>query len=233
MKARIRRGFTVLLLLFSLVALLWGILPLGMQTRSVPIYPLDMQLPAETGLSDGWMVPEQRTLIVEWPSMLRLGDTGAIRLTLGIDPAGQVTSAGQPDDGLQNGEPIKNVYDTHFVIAEARLEIAGVEYAPGGQVSEGLPLGKPVLFVWGARPRKPGITPGTIWLHLRFVPYDGGQESRLVLSAQRVEIQTLSFLGLSGVAARVLGSVGLAVSIAMILDELLPRIWKIYQQKRR
>ena len=56
-----------------------------------------------------------------------------------------------------------------------------------------------------------GVYRGTIWLYLRFVDKQTGEESRKTVSAQLVEIEAVNFLGLSGQFSRarpaVIGSV--------------------------
>ena len=65
-----------------------------------------------------------------------------------------------------------------------------------------------MTFQWSVRPSEVGTYRGTIWLYLRFVDKQSGEESRKAISAQIVEIEAVNFLGLSGDFARTTGIVG-------------------------
>lgn len=233
-KTKLRRVLTIVLFLVSTLIALWGFWPMGLETRSVQIYPADMQLPDPQGDSPSAIL-EERILILETPRKLRLGDPGTIRLTFASSAqSGLTPTAGSPgaQQDLQAVQ-FRDVYDTHFVIAQARLDLAGVDSTPAGQVSEGLFPGKPARFDWSLHPAEEGRFPGTVWLHLSFMPVDNGPESRVVLTAQLIEIPVVSLWGLSGTWARVLGSVGIVVALAVSLDELLPRFWKSLPARRQ
>lgn len=202
--ATLRRLFGILLLIVSLALLGWGFAATQAETRSLSVGPQEMQLPGAPAAA----IPENRTLEVLWPSRLRVGDAGVIRLSL--EMAGQAAPGGDWAD----------VYATHDVVAEARLEMAGVEYRPDGEVSQALQPGRPVMFQWSLRADQAGAYDGTVWLHLRFVPHDGGPEQRSVITAQRIEMQAGDFLGLSGALARVLGSTGAVVGLASSAEAL-------------
>jgi hypothetical protein len=49
---------------------------------------------------------------------------------------------------------------------------------------------------------------GTVWLHLNFVDRISGEESRMAVSAQIVEIEAVDFFGFSVNVARTSGVVG-------------------------
>ena len=125
----------------------------------------------------------------------------------------------------------QDVYDTHFVIAEARLELVGIRYTPAGRISEGVFPGKPARFIWSLHPESDGDYSGTVWLQLRFIPREDGPESQAVLTAQLVDIPVMSLFGLNGTWARALGSVGVIVALVITLDDLLPWIWRRYQAR--
>jgi hypothetical protein len=97
------------------------------------------------------------------------------------------------------------------VIAEARFDIAGMEVRPAELVSEALSPGNAVTFRWSVRPPDVGLYRGTIWLYLRFVDKQTGEESRKTVSAQLVDIEAVNFLGLSGTFARTTGVIGSVV----------------------
>jgi hypothetical protein len=75
-------------------------------------------------------------------------------------------------------------------------------------MTEPLVQGNTATFYWSIHPREVGHYRGTIWLYLRFVDKQSGEESRKTVSAQIVEIEAVNLLGLSGVLARTTGLIG-------------------------
>ena len=158
-------------------------------------------------------IPERRLLTLEFPPRIRAGDSDLVRLTLEVDDLGNLTPTAQIGGNVVTGTivEIPNVYETHQVIAETRFDLAGMEVRPPDLVSEALTPGSSVTFQWSIRPAEVGIYRGTIWLYLRFVEKQGGEESRKTVSAQIVEIEAVNLLGLSGEFARTTGIIGSVV----------------------
>ncbi len=158
-------------------------------------------------------LPERRRLTVEFPPQIRVGDSDLVRLTLEVDDLGTLTPTAEIGDNVVTGKTVEipNLYESHHVIAEARLDLAGMEVRPAELVSEALSPGNSVTFRWSIRPEDVAVYRGTIWLYLRFVDKQNGEESRKTVSAQIVEIEAVNFLGLSGEFARTTGIVGSVV----------------------
>ncbi len=228
---KIRRLVGVSLFLVSCLLMIWGLWPAAVETREVAIAPEEMQMPAigqqanENPPADTQPMPavvEQRRLRLEWPSKIKVGDAEAVRLTLEMDESGSlVTPRASSGTGMMVEQVnIPNVYETHNVIAEARLDITGLEFLPSGQISTGMKPGQAVVFIWSVRPDDIGDFEGAVWLHLLFTPKDGGPEFRTVISAQVIDIQAVDFVGLGGSAARILGSVGIVIGSVLGLDAI-------------
>jgi hypothetical protein len=158
---------------------------------------------------------------------MRTGDSTRIRLQLEVDDRGNITPTAVVEGNVVTGEVVKipNLYETHNVIAEARLDMAGMEVQPSGTISEPLSQGQAVTFYWSVRPKESGNYEGTAWLHLRFVPKGGGEESSIPLSVQFIEIEAQSFLGfLNGGAARGVGVLGSVIGSILgfpFVDDLI------------
>lgn len=168
---------------------------------STPVSPAFTPQPA---------LPERRRLTIEFPPRIRAGDSDVVRLTLEVDDLGNITPTAQLSGNTVTGEVVEipNLYETHHVIAEARFDIAGVEVRPTELVSEPLTQGTSATFYWSIRPPDTGSYRGTIWLYLRFVDKQSGEESRKTVSAQIVEIEAVDLFGLSANLARTSGVVG-------------------------
>jgi len=176
--------------------------------------PLPSVLP--TSVPESTAVPainEARRLTLEYPPQLRAGDSDLVRLTLEVDDLGNLTPTAQLDGNVITGEVIEipNLYETHHVVAEAQFDIAGLDIRPTGLTSQPLGPGQPVTFYWSIQPQEVGKYRGTVWLYLRFVDKQNGQESRKAVSAQIVEIDAVDLFGLSANFARATGVVGSVV----------------------
>ena len=179
-------------------------------------------------------IQEARRITLEWPPSIRVGDSDVIRLTIEVDAQGNLTPTAEIEGHATHGETVflPNLYDTHNVMAEARMDMAGMQVAPEGDVSEPLLPGHSVTFFWSVRPEEVGAYRGTIWVHLRFIPRAGGEELRSPLTAQLVEIQAVNLLGLGGNAARWLGGVGTLAGSFISLENLLPWIVGLLRKKK-
>ena len=156
-------------------------------------------------------IPETRRLTLEFPPKMRAGVEGDIvRLTLEVDDLGNITPTAQFEGNVITGEVIEipDLYETHNVTAEARLDIAGMQIQPSGAIYEPLKRGQSATFFWSIRPQETGIYRGTVWLHLNFAEISTGEQSRIAVSAQTVEIEAVDFFGLSVNVARTSGVIG-------------------------
>ncbi|OGO29187.1 MAG: hypothetical protein A2Z16_05655 [Chloroflexi bacterium RBG_16_54_18] len=173
--------------------------------------------------------PEPRTLVTEWPSIVRVGDSAPIRMFIRLAEPGIPGSAIDQKTDQVPADVItgQNPAEAYQTVAQARLELDKMEYRPTGVISEALLPGKSARFSWSVRSFDGGFYPGTIWLHVQFIPRNGGEELRKVISAQTFEIRADRFLGLSGNSARILGAIGLVLGAMVGFDifSLTPRLF--------
>jgi len=158
-------------------------------------------------------IPERRLLTLEFPPKIRAGDSDIIRLTLQVDASGNITPTAVVGGNVITGEVIEipNLYETHHVIAEARVDMAGVQVTPPDLSHQTLSPGQTVMFAWSIRPEQVGIYRGTVWLFLRFVDKVRGEEIQKAVSAQSVEIDAVNFFGISARVVRIVGGFGSVV----------------------
>jgi hypothetical protein len=180
-------------------------------------------------------IPESRRLTFEFPPEIRLGDTDVIRLTLEVDNLGNVTPTAMIQGNIVTGNTVEipNLYDTHNVTAEARLDMAGPLITPPGLISEPLLPAQSVSFYWSIRPQEAGSYRGTIWLSLRFVNKLNGDETQKVVSVQTVKIDTTTFLGLKADTARTAGGLGSIVAGILgfpFIDDIFKFLWERLKQ---
>lgn len=180
-------------------------------------------------------IPETRRLTLEYPPKMKAGaESDVIRLTLEVDEQGNITPTAQVQGNVIAGEVIQipNLYETHTVTAEARIDMAGMDIQPPGAVFEPMAPGQSVKFFWSIRPQETGVYRGTVWLHLVFVDRISGAESRMAVSAQVVEIEAVDFFGFSVNLARTSGVVGSVVG-GIVGFPFLEDIVKFLFKRRR
>ncbi len=176
-------------------------------------------------------IQETRRLTLEWPPVIRAGDADTVRLTLEVDENGNLTPTAEIEGHVTSGQTvaIPNLYDTHNVVAEARLDIAGMQVVPSETASQPLRPGQSVTFYWSVRSAQAGKFRGVVWFYLRFVPLAGGPESERAISAQTIKIEVVSFMGLKAVPARLFGVAGAFLSSVLgvpFLEDVLRWLWK-------
>ena len=199
--------------------------------------PTPAVVPTKGPLSDvPPAIPETRMLTLEYPPKIRAGDSDVVRLTLEMDDRGNLTPTVSSGGNVIQGQVlvIPNLFDTHNVLAEARLDMAGLDVRPPDNISETLLPHQKVTFYWSILPNQPGKYKGTVWFFLRFIPKAGGAESRQAISAQTIEIEGTSFFGLGARSTRWLGIAGTVVSSFLgfpFLESIIKWIWKRFRSK--
>jgi hypothetical protein len=227
---KVRHSLSVLSLLTGVILFAWGAWPSRKDIHALVIYPREMQMTIsgsaqavdeQTPLSEQVNVPailEVRRSILEVPVSIQTGNQGFIRLVFMPEAVSTGTSETQ---GLQD------IYSTHVVAVEARLEMGGLEVDPAGTLTRPLFLDQAVHFEWNLIPMQAGVYEGTVWLYLRFMPKDGSPGHSWPVSVQRVEIRACSLLGLSGLQARRMGGAGTLLGLVLASDLLAGLIHQV------
>ena len=201
-----------------------------------PIVESTSQAAQPTQVAAAPAILETRRLTLEFPPKMRAGVEGDIvRLTLEVDELGNITPTAQIDGNVVVGETVEipDLYETHNVTAEARFDIAGMEVQPPEAIMEPLKRGQSATFYWSIRPQDPGKYRGTVWLHLNFTDKSTGEESRIAVSAQIVEIEAVDFFGLSVNVARTTGVVGSIVGGVVGFPFIEDIIKFIFKRRRK
>lgn len=200
------------------------------QTTSQPFQPAESTVPPA--------IPETRRLTLEFPPKMRAGvESDVVRLTLEVDDLGKITPTAQIEGNTVVGETIEipDLYETHNVTVEARLDLAGMQVQPAEAIYEPLKKGRYATFHWSIRPQETGLYRGTVWLHLNFVNKSTGEEDRIAVSAQIIEIEAVDFFGLSVNLARTSGVVGSVIGGVIgfpFLEDILKFLFKRKSNKR-
>jgi hypothetical protein len=240
----LRRLFGFLLLLASLGLLAWGLWPAQVAQAAQALVPSQMQLPPSTlgedrpgiqsvpGLPPA--VPENRRVVLDTPVQMREGDAEVIRLTLEVDAEGNLTPTALMDGHTTTEEKVQipNVYDTHSVQVEARLDLPNATVTPPEPVSLPLQAGQKASFTWTIKPGAVGSYRGAIWLTLQFTPLAGGEEIRQALTSLPVGVEVVNLFGIGGPTGRIMGIVGSALGSVISLDDVIKFIFGRRRKKK-
>ena len=209
----------------------------GVEPVPTGVMPVVESTSQPTQIAPAPAIPETRRLTLEFPAKMRAGVEGdVVRLTLEVDDLGNITPTAQIAGNVVVGETIEipDLYETHNVTAEAQLDLAGMQVQPAGTIYEPLKRGQSATFYWSIRPQEPGTYRGTVWLHLNFADKSTGEQSRIAVSAQIVEIEAVDFFGLSVNVARTSGVIGSVVGGVVgfpFIEDIIKFIFKRRKKK--
>jgi hypothetical protein len=224
-----RRLIGIVLLAFSLALLAWGLTKGKTLVRTVEITPQEMAL---AGIGDeGYQ--KARLIRLSWPAKLHAGDAGSLHLSFDLaTQPGEESAATQPAEGAAQVDN-QGLDQYHQIELQSHLDLPGVEFSPTGEVSQALLPGEKAVFLWNLRPREAGTYSGKVWLHLQSSPRATSPQSRMVLTAQRFEIEVEEFMGLNGTQARAIGSLGVVIGAFLSLDGAVNQLLRWIENRRQ
>jgi hypothetical protein len=107
---------------------------------------------------------------------------------------------------------------------ESRLETAGLEVLPTGEILEPLLSGRQAVFYWRVLAEQSGDHEVVAWVSLHARAEESGKSSSQasqqgqLLTAQKIPIRAVELFGLNGQMARLLGGIGLVFGLALCVD---------------
>lgn len=226
-----RRIFAALILALSCTMILWSVWPFGQNSQSLSFKPEDLFLLTEQlEIFPDSPILEPRVLSLKWPKKIREGEMQSIELA--FTPEDVILEGQSMDTNLaQASNTLPEIADAYSVLVEGRLELTGVNFSPEGQVSQLLQYGEPLNYLWHVQVQQAGVYKGTVWIYLKVISKQTGQENRQVLSAQRIEFTAVNFFGLNDVSTWLLGSLGLAIGIVLTFDRWVVFLWNTIWRK--
>jgi hypothetical protein len=225
----LRHGLGILVLAISLVLLVGSIWPARRQQQVISS-SFEGQLVSGPGVENAEM-KEKRLVTIEWPRFVRVGDADLVRLTFEVDPEGTITPTAEVGGRPVDDEIIEvpDLYDTHNLVLETRLDLAGILVAPQATISEPLRRGQTLTFYWSISPTQAGTYRGNLWAYINLVPKSGGEIDRRAILAYRMEIEARSVLGLPASIARWGGAAGAVLGLIFsmpFIEDILRRAWQ-------
>jgi hypothetical protein len=138
-----------------------------------------------------------------------------VRLVFEVEPA---AAAGPSSPGSLESSATSTVQP----IAEARLEVPNALVRPPDSIHEVLVPDRTLEFYWTVVFSAPGEYRGTAWSFLTIQEESSRSSSRIALGAQNVQMRSISMLGLSGEAARIVGGMSLIGGLVLALPFIDP-----------
>ncbi len=207
---------TLVIFYASLILLLIFVLS-GCAAATETTVPSPSPLPTAPGPTPTPMI-EERTIEVEWPGALKLGDSDLVRLALFPSTGGYSAQLEYPEHTLELGEVEVPYLPGYQAQAIARMDAAGMEFEPRGDQVQTLQQGTPVSWRWTISPQSAGRHRINLQIMLRWIPLaDEGQATEVVLWRDTLEIHVQAPLGLSAPQARILGVAGMLIGGILVL----------------
>ena len=168
---------------------------------------------------------DARQVTLEWPSVLRIGEEKEIVLSF------ELAGAEDAIPTLKAGR--ESVYDQYSLMAEGRVEVAGIRLSPAEVIRQSMPEGQAVKFRWQISSEAAGSYDGAVWLSLRLLALDGGQVIQLPIFIKGVRIRTSSLLGMKVGTVYVLGGVGVLLVGGLLFGDmkLVVRRWAVKKRQ--
>jgi hypothetical protein len=142
---------------------------------------------------------EERTIELEWPSQLRLGESDVLRLALVPSGDGYLARAEFGEHPLETQEaPIRHI-PGYSLLGIARLDGVGFEISPSGEQRLLISPGEEAAWRWTLAARAPGQQSLTVNLTLRWEPEPGfnGPVSESLAYGRGLTVQVHSILGMT------------------------------------
>ena len=212
MLTKIRHTFALVVLLTSLVMLTWGNFPNRRQSISRLIGPDAMHVPS-AGSEKQPALLEVRQVSLVWPGLMRIGDETTI--TVVFERTNSEILAPKSDILLVD------IYQRYNLMVEGRLEAAGVRLDPANPRRESLPPGQTVTISWQVTAQDTASHPAKVWLLLRYLPLQGGPAGEVPVYVHDLDLRAMSLFGLGGPQARLWGSVGIILALALNYDVMI------------
>lgn len=174
---------------------------------------------------------EERIVELDYPLAIRAGNSDVIRLALVLSPdAAYFTPTAESGDHTSSGDPIliPNLYDTHTLVAVARLDAIGLQIDRPGDWEQPLLPGEDVVWRWTIATEDVGRQRANIILRIRFIPKAGGETVEKEVWARTLNIDITTVFGMSGAQAQTIGWVGTLIGSVLgfpFFDRLLEWAW--------
>ena len=142
---------------------------------------------------------EQRTIELEWPHRLQLGESDVLRMALVPSGDGYIAQTDFDEHPLETQQVPVRRPSGYLLSAIARLDGVGFNISPSGDQVRLVPVDEAVSWRWSLAPNAGGRQRLTISLVLRWEPEPGvaGPVRESVVFGKALEVQVQSILGMT------------------------------------
>lgn len=218
---KIRQIFGLIIFLIAIIMLVWGERRFPRQIISVPII-----------LAPGEHIGSSNILVLDAPTRIRTGDPDYIQLKILPDGLEEGTSYTPNNEGKNQNEGFADIYSTHNLLAETRLELDGMLFDLTGNIVIPFRPDQMLSIYWNVQPEKSGVYQGVVWLHFQYVAKNGSETLRKMVSRQSFAMTSVNFVGLRGDMARFAGGIGILVGLALDIDLWVAMYHKFKERQR-
>jgi hypothetical protein len=168
---------------------------------------------------------EKRIVEIEWPPRIRLGESDVIRLSLIPSLDGYTITTEYPEHQTITQTVNLTRPGGYELFAIARMDGVGFNYSPHGDQVQYVPPGEPLHWRWSLKPETSGLQRISIILKLRWRPLKGDLAGirEVAVYTTSLDVQVISFFGLTQAQALLTGLVGLFFSSGLGLVALAGR----------
>jgi len=189
-----------IILTASLIFLVWGYYPSSEETKKLRVPGIGQQNLA-------------------WTSRIRRGETGSLKLEFDSAELG-IGGIAARDVEINNFENTHQspLHSSDHILIETRVELPGVLIQPGEELIQPLQSGEKLTFNWQITPYKSGENEGEIWIYLKILSEDQGDDSRHPISILSIHTQSIDLFGMTGQTTRIFGIIGICIAFVLWRD---------------
>jgi len=154
-----------------------------------------------------------------------MGESDVVRLALIPNEAGYTLTTEYPEHQTITQTLLVPRPGGYYLLAVARLDGVGFDISPQGEQVQSLPPSEALIWRWSLTPRDPGRQRLSLTLKLRWEPLGENQppSQEYVAYSTGLDVQVMSFLGLTQSQALLGGLVGLVFGSGVSLFALFNR----------
>jgi len=196
--------------------------PTEIPAEASPSPPVVQEPTPQPGVLPTPLSAEERTIELEWPTRLHLGDSDTVRLALIPSQAGYTVTTEFPDHTTITQTVMVTRLAGYVLTAHASLNGIEFDLSPAGVQVRQLPVGETVTWRWSLTPHSHGQHRITIILVLQWQPLEGTTGTLLEseVYSRSLTINVVSFFGLTRGQAMTGGLFGLVFGSSLSLFAL-------------
>ena len=202
-KKKSSRKIGTVLIIFSTFLFFWLLWPFSQKTQEILFQSGELAFTKSINADDAsdqgdavLAIPERIHIILSWMPVIRKGRLDTIQFQL-IQDERITDGTGLVDSDTSSAQAeTLNIFGEYSIMAKARLDMVNVTMDPPGESGMVLSEGSNVSFNWEISPEKVDHLQGIVWFYLVAFSNDGDEVIKKAVSAQHLDINVISILGI-------------------------------------